>query len=115
MSDKPQAAASPARPPPAIATVGWDGVEVIRSKVAPRPRSCQAFDEALSQDPQLLPRAQGGLGAENVVLLFGDFFQQAAVDRDQHPQRRLAILTHVWDQGIPSRVELAGAVRFQRE
>src|SRR5207302_6153073 len=115
MSDKAHAAASPARPPPAMATVGWDGVEVIRSKAAPRPRSCQAFDKALSQDAQLFPRAQGDLGAEDVVLLLGDFSQQAAVDRDQHPQRRLAILGDVRDQSIARGVELTRAVGFERQ
>src|SRR5207248_7160990 len=115
MSDKAHAAASPARPPPAMATVGWDGVEVIRSKVAPRPRSCQAFDQALSQDAQLFPRAQGDLGAEDVVLLLGNFLQQAAIYRDQHPERRLAVLRDVWNQCIASGIELPRAVGFQRQ
>ena len=43
---------------------------------------CQrdALEEAFPQDAELFPAAQANFGGEDVVLLFGNFFEQAAVD-----------------------------------
>ena len=100
-SDRAQAAASPARPPPAMATVrlGMSQCEMafeivarfITSATKMRHRdapvfSREALEEAFPEDPKFSARGQSNFRGEDVVLFLGDFFQQAAIDVDQHPQ-----------------------------
>src|SRR6202008_2930767 len=85
------------------------------TKLGGSPESQDSLEETFPQDAELLPSAQRDFRGENVVLLFGDSFEQAAVDRDERPQSRLAVFGDVADQFLAGRVILAGAIGFQRQ
>ncbi len=53
--------------------------------------SCDPLEKAFQEDADLLTPLQGYFRRKHVVLLLGDFVQQAAIDRHQYPECRLAI------------------------
>src|SRR4051794_29990705 len=78
-------------------------------------RSCEAPHESLAQDLQLLGEREADAFAEDVVLLERDLVEQAAVDGDQRPQRRLAIFVDERDELVGGAIQLAGAVGLEAQ
>src|ERR1700692_4749335 len=77
--------------------------------------SGNALQETFPENPQLFADGEAYLAAEDVVLAVGDFFQQLAIDSDQHRQRGLTVFRNIGTELIASLVELAGAVAFHGE
>ena len=77
--------------------------------------SGDALQKAFPKDSQFFADRQSYLAAEYVVLAGGDFFEQLAIDVDQHPQSGLAVFGNIWDELLAGLVELAGAVGFERQ
>src|SRR5579864_9647565 len=75
----------------------------------------EASEKAFPQDAQFFPPAERHSRGENVILLQGDLFEQAAVNVDQDPKRRLTVFGYVCDQLVPGGVELARPVGFERQ
>src|SRR5258706_2463465 len=77
--------------------------------------SGDALQEASSEDAQFFADGESYLAAEDVVLAFGDFFEQLAVNVYQHPQGGLAVFRDVGDELLAGQVEFAGPVGFERQ
>jgi len=59
--------------------------------------SGDSLQKSFGQDGQLLATAEADLARENIVVEAGNFFEQAAIDRDQNPQRGLAVFGDQWE------------------
>src|SRR5690242_19450405 len=56
------------------------------------------LQNAFSQNPQFLPRAKRDLLGEHVILLRGNLLEQAAINVNQNPERRLTVFGYIRDQ-----------------
>src|SRR5712691_1867004 len=77
--------------------------------------SGEALEETFPESPQLFADSKAYLAAEDVILALRDFFQQLAIDIDQHPQRGLAVFRYMGAQLLAGLIVLAGAVSFHGE
>src|SRR5580765_1069145 len=60
--------------------------------------SQQALHVSFAKDRELFANAQADALTEHIVLTRCNLLEQAPVDRDQHPERWLAIFVDQWDQ-----------------
>src|SRR5882762_5497006 len=96
--------------------MAWNSVgESIPDSMSTSASSGQTLDEAFPQNAQLLPDCKADLAAEDVILAFGNFLQQSAVDGYQDPERRLAVFCDVGNQFLARLVKLACAIGFETE
>src|SRR6266852_9056644 len=99
-----------------VVALAWNSVwESIPDLISPSASSGQALDEAFAQNTQLLPDCKADFAAEDVVLAFGNFLQQPAVDGYQYPERGLAVFGDVGNQFFARQVKRAGAIGFETE
>jgi len=68
---------------------------MTRPSAGSRFTSAEALEETFREDPQFFADGQTYFAAEDVVPAFGDFLEELAVDVDQHPQSRPAVLAGV--------------------
>ena len=61
--------------------MAWDGRKTLE----------HSLQEAFSEDAELLSKREADFTSEHIVIEPNNFLQQAAIDVDEHPERRLAV------------------------
>src|SRR5277367_1452393 len=76
---------------------------------------CESLQQALPQNAQFLADREAHSTAEDVVPAFRDFLEQTAINVNQYQQSRLAVFRNIRNQLFARLIEVAGAVRFERQ
>src|ERR1700733_10384752 len=85
----------------------WEFVAKVASQ--------QALEDSFAHDPELFTNAKLRALREDVILLRNNFFEQAAIDRNQHPERGLTIFIHERHQLFSGAIAIEGAISLQGE
>src|SRR5713226_4037740 len=80
-----------------------------------RRSSQQALHVSFAQDRELFANAQADALGEHIVLAGCDSLEQTPVDRDQHPERRLAVFGDQRDQLFTGTIAFARSLRLLRQ
>ncbi len=73
------------------------------------------LQKTFPENAQLFADRQTDFSTEYVILALGDFFQQLAIDVDQHKERGLAVFGNVRNELIASLVAFARPISFEFE